>query len=183
MGGSLRRHKRKQPRIIKRHKKKPHVKSDMPQDLIVNAAEFKAKLGVEPQWDNQQHIESNYEAAGLVADVNAAFGRNRRRDILKEKVEAHPELLDAEPEDEMKAACGQKRSTGKAAPKRLTTHQRQIVKQLIERHGDDVAAMQRDRKLNSMQHSQGVLTALLESYNHWGEGAGVDFRVPNKRLW
>lgn len=47
MGGSLRRHKRKQPRIIKRHKKKPHVKSDMPQDLIVNAAEFKAKLGVE----------------------------------------------------------------------------------------------------------------------------------------
>lgn len=77
----------------------------------------------------------------------------------------------------------QKRSTGKAAPKRLTTHQRQIVKQLIERHGDDVAAMQRDRKLNSMQHSQGVLTALLESYNHWGEGAGVDFRVPNKRLW
>jgi hypothetical protein len=60
-----------------------------------------------PQWDNQQHTESNYEAAGLVADVNAAFGRNRRRDILKEKVEAHPELLDAEPEDEMKAACGQ----------------------------------------------------------------------------
>lgn len=75
------------------------------------------------------------------------------------------------------------RSTGKAAPKRLTTHQRQIVGRLVAAHGDDVAAMARDRKLNSMQHSQGVLRALLESYRHWGEGAGVDFRVPRKSLW
>lgn len=75
------------------------------------------------------------------------------------------------------------RSSGKAAPKRLTSHQRQIVGRLIERHGDDVAAMQHDRKLNPMQHSQGVLRQLVESYRHWGPGAGVDFRAPHKRLW
>ena len=77
----------------------------------------------------------------------------------------------------------QMRSTGKAPPKRLTTHQRQIVRRLVDAHGDDVAGMARDRKLNPMQHTLATLRALLESYRHWGEGAGVDFRVPNKRLW
>lgn len=77
----------------------------------------------------------------------------------------------------------QMRSSGKAAPKRLTTHQRQIVGRLLAAHGDDVAAMLKDRKLNSMQHSEGVLRALIESYRYWKEGSGVDFRVPHKRLW
>lgn len=75
------------------------------------------------------------------------------------------------------------RSSGKAAPKRLTTHQRQIVGRLLAAHGEDVAAMQHDRKLNPMQHSQGVLKAMIESFRFWKEGSGVDFRVPNKRLW
>jgi hypothetical protein len=43
----------------------------------------------------------------MVVDVNAAFGRNRRRDVLQEKVEQHPEQLDQEPDDEFKAACSQ----------------------------------------------------------------------------
>ena len=75
------------------------------------------------------------------------------------------------------------RSTGKAAPKRLTAHQRQIVGRLLAAHSDDVGAMARDRKLNTMQHSEGVLRQLVESFRHWGEGSGVDFRVPHKRLW
>ena len=81
------------------------------------------------------------------------------------------------------AAVAQMRSSGKAAPKRLTTHQRQIVGRLLAAHGEDVAAMQHDRKLNPMQHSQGVLKAMIESFRFWKEGSGVDFRVPNKRLW
>lgn len=209
----------------------------------------------------------NYERAGLVSDVNAAFGRNRRRDVLREKAETAPEMLDAPvQDDELKAACAQVgrhgprahasdaglsgagccrcggsdeqdgqacmrnvrarlrnrfqngagrgvrvghiarrkphraallspappgpasarlqvRSTGKALPKRLTSHQRQIVGRLLAAHGDDIPAMARDRKLNSMQHSEGVLRALVESYHYWKEGSGVDFRVPNKRLW
>lgn len=65
-----------------------------------------------PEWDQQDHVDGNYERAGLVADVNAAFGRNRRRDVLKEKVEQHPEQLEQEPDDEFKAACSQVRRQG-----------------------------------------------------------------------
>jgi hypothetical protein len=66
-----------------------------------------APCACRPSWDEQDHVEGNYERAGLVADVNAAFGRNRRRDVLQEKVEQRPELLDQEPDDEFKAACAQ----------------------------------------------------------------------------
>lgn len=45
MGGSLRRHKRSKPRIIKRHKKQRFVKSEVPQDLVHNADELRQKLG------------------------------------------------------------------------------------------------------------------------------------------
>ncbi|KAL4458495.1 hypothetical protein ABPG75_013360 [Micractinium tetrahymenae] len=184
MGGSLRRHKKHKPRIIKRQKKKKHAKSNVPQELVMNTEEIKQKLGIQPKWDDQQHVDANYERAGLVADVNAAFGRNKRRDVLREKAEAAPEMLEAPiQDDELKAACAQVRSTGKALPKRLTAHQRQIVGRLLAAHGDDIQAMARDRKLNSMQHSEAVLRALVESYSFWKEGSGVDFRVPNKRLW
>ena len=60
-----------------------------------------------PSWDDQDHIEGNYQRSGLVMDVNAAFGRNARRDVLRDKVAQHPELLEAEPDDEIKAACAQ----------------------------------------------------------------------------
>lgn len=43
--------------------------------------------------------------------------------------------------------------------------------------------MSKDRKLNDMQHSEGKLKMLLESYHHWQGKTGVDFRVPSKRLW
>ena len=47
MGGSLRRHKKSKPRIIKRQKKKKFVKSGVPQDLVHNKQEIEEKLGVE----------------------------------------------------------------------------------------------------------------------------------------
>lgn len=31
-------------------------------------------------------MEGNYQRAGLVVDANAGYGRNKRRDVLKEKV-------------------------------------------------------------------------------------------------
>ena len=40
--------------------------------------------------------------------------------------------------------------------------------------------MKMDRKLNPMQHSEGVLKQLVESFHHWKPGSGVDFRVPVK---
>ena len=39
---------------------------------------------------------------------------------------------------DFKQALGQQSSTGPAPPSKLTTHQMQIVKALIEAHGDDV---------------------------------------------
>ena len=44
-------------------------------------------------------------------------------------------------------------------------------------------AMSKDQKLNNMLHSEGKLKQMLESYQHWQGKTGVDFRVPNKRLW
>lgn len=84
---------------------------------------------------------------------------------------------------DLRAVLGKVRSTGRAAPKRLTKHQRDIVARLIVAHGDDTRAMMMDRKLNPMQHSEGALHKLIASYRHWGPGAGVEFRVPVKGLW
>lgn len=44
-----------------------------------------------PQWDSDDHVEGNYQRSGLVVDANVGYGRNKRRDVLKEKVgEAGP---------------------------------------------------------------------------------------------
>jgi hypothetical protein len=45
---------------------------------------------------------------------------------------------------ELRALNNKQRKTGKAAPKRLTPHQKQIVERLIEAHGDDVEVGQGD---------------------------------------
>lgn len=42
---------------------------------------------------------------------------------------------------DFKQALGQQSSTGPAPPSKLTTHQTQIVKALIEAHGDDVEVL------------------------------------------
>lgn len=84
---------------------------------------------------------------------------------------------------DLRAALGKVRSTGLAAPKRLTSHQRAIVSRLLARHGEDTRAMMMDRKLNPMQHSEGALRKLIDSYRHWSANSGVDFRVPIKGLW
>jgi hypothetical protein len=47
MGKSIRRHRKHKPLIMKRHKKKPHVRSSVPQELVVNKEEIKERLGIE----------------------------------------------------------------------------------------------------------------------------------------
>jgi hypothetical protein len=42
------------------------------------------------------------------------------------------------PPAEMRVVVGKMRKTGKAAPKTLTTHQKQIVQSLLKAHGEDV---------------------------------------------
>lgn len=142
-----------------------------------------------PGWDPLVHAQDNMERLGLVADVNKVAGGARKRPdpISLAAAAADPAALDAaaaEPaDDELRVALGKARSSGRAPPKRLTVRQRGIVERLLAVHGDDVAAMARDTKLNAMQHSEGQLRAMIASFRHWAPGSGVDFRVPNKRLW
>ena len=139
-------------------------------------------------WDESQKADANYEQLGLVVDANLGFGRNKRPDRLagaqERSVRGESESEGEEAlDDDLKAAMAKVRSTGKAAPKRLTPRQRQIVEALIKAHGEDVDAMTRDRKRNAMQHTKAQLQALIGSYQHWSENSGVDFRVPTKGLW
>ncbi len=82
----------------------------------------------------------------------------------------------------LEAALSQPRPQGSQAapPARLTGRQRQIVEKLIAAHGSDTRAMMIDKRLNKMQHSEGVLKSMMASHAFWKEGSGVDFRVPTK---
>jgi len=140
------------------------------------------------EWNEQTKSEENYERIGLVADPNTGFGRNKKSTRLAIPTAglgliAAQEEEDDDLDDDLKAAMAKARSSGKAGPKRITPHQRQIIEALLSTHGDDVEAMSQDRRLNTMQHSQGKLIKLIESYHYWSENSGVDFRVPSKRLW
>jgi nucleolar protein 16 len=148
-----------------------------PNALLVRSAE----------WDETKKIDGNYAGSGFVLDATARFGRNSRPDQVQRRaaeLAARPEAEGDVPlDDDLTAMMAQVRAAGKAAPKRPTPHQRQIVARLAAAHGEDVGAMAMDRRLNPMQHSRGVLERLIAAVAYWEEGSGVDFRVPTTRLW
>lgn len=124
----------------------------------------------------------------LVLDLNAKFGRqahlqkkeNEAHEVAQEKGFGETDWID---DDDLRVLRGEQRKTGKAAPKRLTSTQIELVEALLAKHKDDVDAMVRDIKINTYQHSKGQLRKLIESYAHWGgdwEKTGVDFRAPKK---
>lgn len=134
-----------------------------------------------PSWNQAGNIESNYEHIGFAADLNSGTGRNRRSDVLANKVPQIPDdQLDASLDEDLKIAMAQQGNSGKAPPKRPTPRQRQLIERLLAAHGSNVAAMVRDRKLNTMQHSEGVLQSMIESCDYWRGKTGVDFRAPIK---
>lgn len=139
---------------------------------------------------------SNYKNLGLVTDANSALER-MKRGPAKAKADAdEPELReelvfaseeeaeDAEVTDkDLRSAMGLSRLDGPAAPARLTTIQRAAIGKLIAKHGDDLRAMVMDHKLNTMQHSEGVLRKLVASFRYWKPEAPTSFRAPKGRLW
>lgn len=136
-----------------------------------------------PSWNQAGNIDSNYEHIGFAADVNAGTGRNRRSDILANKVPQIPDhQLDASLDEDLKVAMARQRNSGKAPPKRPTPRQRHLIERLLAAHGSNIAAMFKDRKLNAMQHSEGVLQSLIESCDYWRGKTGVDFRAPIKSI-
>ena len=122
---------------------------------------------------------------GFASDLNLGTGRNRKSDAFATKAAqlADVDVTEQTLDEDLKVAMAQQRSTGKAAPKRPTPRQRQIVERLLAAHGSDIDAMFRDKRLNAMQHSKGVLQEMIEACDYWSGKTGVDFRVPNKGLW
>eukprot|EP00882_Tetradesmus_deserticola_P010806 GHRQ01011416.1.p2 GENE.GHRQ01011416.1~~GHRQ01011416.1.p2 ORF type:complete len:196 (+),score=75.08 GHRQ01011416.1:250-837(+) len=182
MGGSRRRLKRNAPKVkVGVVKRKKNSKAQVPVELLEQRPDLQKRLNTSAQWVEEQTLTRNYQANKFVLDPNEGFGRNKRTAPLKSKEEREAEDGGTySDDDELRVVCNQQRKTGKAPPKRLTSHQRQIVEKLTAAHGEDVQAMFRDRKLNPMQHSVGKLTELLEAYRHWRPQDKHDFRVPNR---
>lgn len=150
----------------------------------------------ETEWNKDATHLENFAKHGLAVDPNKTGRRGRNSAPTSApggggggkkggagKTLADEAIVDG---DESRGAFGQMRSTGPAPPRRLTTHQRNIVGKLIEKHGHDVEAMFRDIKLNKMQHTVGVLMGLCESYHAYpdlgAKGGNRDFRAPKRRL-
>mmetsp|Transcript_40546 Transcript_40546/g.114840 ORF Transcript_40546/g.114840 Transcript_40546/m.114840 type:complete len:184 (-) Transcript_40546:443-994(-) len=183
MGRSRRRLKKHSTPVTRRPKKAPKAASKTPVELQLKSKVIEKRLGTSLQWDTEKTLQQNYNANGFLNSVRKTHGRNQASNKKKDVEDAAKITEDFEDDDELRALSNKQRKSGKAPPKKLTTHQKQIMEKLIDAHGEDIEAMSKDRKLNAMQHSEGKLKMLLESYHHWKGTAGVDFRVPHKRLW
>jgi nucleolar protein 16 len=187
MGGSRRRHKQARVNskvrvgLNKVAKRKVTQKSRVPSLLAdeANALPLESRLKSGLKWDAEQLLKDNYKQNKLASDPNVGFGRNKKEEPLKERLEDEDEADD----DELRAGCNMMRKSGPAAPQRLTPHQRLIVKALVEKHGEDVKAMVLDMKLNKMQHSSGQLKKMIAANHHWegDEKERHDFRAPRKK--
>lgn len=188
MGGSLRRSKKYRPKLTIRKKRTPLIKCKVPLDITQNKTGVEEKLGITTVWSQQKRFSECYADSGLMSDPNSGYGRNSKKDGLQavtlssEERESKGEAA-IDFDEDFEAACGKKRASGASLPAPLTSHQRSIVKRLLEAHGDDIEAMRRDSKLNSMLLPPAKLKRMIQSYRHYGDRRGVHFRVPIKRLW
>jgi len=157
----------------------------MPIEILAGKKSMEAKTGSQAVWNDQERLQDNYVANGLVADANVSFGRNAgAAHPLQEKAAAIEAGEDAdESDDDLRQVEGKRRRDGRRAePSKPTTHQQQILQRLIQAHGEDVEAMVKDRKLNSMLLPASKLRKLIEGYKHYGASGRCQFRTPHKHL-
>ncbi|KAL3159654.1 hypothetical protein ABBQ38_010063 [Trebouxia sp. C0009 RCD-2024] len=190
MGGSLRRSKKTRPKVTIRKRTKGRlqgVRAKIPHEISDKRPSLSSKLGHIADWHTTSNTNTNYANHGFMTDANTGFGRNLgNKDVIQEKASEFDDInATVEVDDDFKQALGQQSSKGPAPPCKLTAHQTQIVKALIEAHADDVEGMVKDRKLNSMLLPASKLRQMLRSHAAFSErhGARCAFRVPNKRLW
>lgn len=183
MGKSRRRLKKSLPKVrVGIVRRKITQKAKKPHELSREDNSTAKRLGEELSWKETNTLVHNYEQLGLVLDPNEGFGRNHTAPPVKTKEEREAAQEETySDDDEFRALCSKVRKTGKAQPPRLTSHQRQIIQRLIAKHGDDVEAMVRDTKLNSMLHSAGKLKEMIAAFQFWGQNSGHDFWPVNKR--
>ncbi|GAX83597.1 hypothetical protein CEUSTIGMA_g11022.t1 [Chlamydomonas eustigma] len=185
MAGSRRRLKKDKPKVkvgLAASKRKRSEKSKTPLEVAELRPSLEKRLNSRAEWEQSKNLVENYAANHLVLDPNQGFGRNKSAMPLKSREVREKE--DGETysdDDELRAGCNLERKTGKAPPPKLTTHQRKVVEQLIEKHGEDIHAMVLDIKLNAMQHSAGQLKKLILSMQHWRADGRHDFRAPRKQ--
>jgi nucleolar protein 16 len=186
MGSSLRKKRRAKPsgstvKVGRVKKTKQHVK--VVPVRLPGAAEDTA-------WKEDTTHVGNYSVVGIVSDPNAVgkTGRNSKAPLGASGAEEPEDTSVAATAivggDEVRGLLGQVRSTGLAPPKRLTTKQRRVVGALVAKHGHDLNAMARDRKLNAMQHTIAQLRELVVSFAAYPDllenGGALDFRAPIK---
>lgn len=186
----MRRSKKTRPKVTIRKRTKGRlqgVRAKVPHEISDLRPSLSSKLGHIADWQVSSNTNTNYANHGFVTDANTGFGRNLgKKDAIQEKASEFDDMdASVEIDDDFKQALGQQSSTGPAPPSKLTTHQTQIVKALIDGHGDDVEGMVKDRKLNSMLLPASKLRQMLRSHDAFSQrhGARCAFRVPNKRLW
>lgn len=74
---------------------------------------------------------------------------------------------------EAQAVEEEEQLTRKKRPRQQSQREQEWVKRLVERHGDDIAAMVRDRKLNPMQQSEGDIGRRVRMWKEQeAEGGG-----------
>ena len=175
MGGSRRRLKKGKPKVrVGVVRKNKTLKAALPKDLAdptrrKQTAAALASLGVaavpaakpapdasalppaSTLWREQAPVSQNYAAVALLADVNEAFGRNRRNRARPAGADADAPALKPrearlaagerthEDDDELRAALRLPRRSGKSAPQRLTSTAEAVVASLLAAHGRPVA--------------------------------------------
>ncbi|DBB09982.1 hypothetical protein WJX82_006774 [Trebouxia sp. C0006] len=190
MGGSLRRSKKTRPKVTIKKRTKGRlqgVRAKLPNEISDRRPSLPSKLGNTADWKISNNTNTNYANQGFVTDANEGFGRNTgTKDVIQERASEFDDIdAQIEVDDDFKQVLGQRGSKGPTPPSKLTAHQTQIVKALIEAHADDVQAMVKDHKLNSMLLPASKLKQMLRSHSMYSQNpaARCGFRVPNKRLW
>jgi len=157
-------------------------------------------------WDKDRTLSRNYKALGLACDPNEAHGRVNPVKRAAEEEGAEPTLGELAQTDQegLRLALGQHLPRGQRPARRLTATQlvrrarhgsacfaltrrapyppQRVMGTLVEAHGDDVVAMARDIKRNSLQHTTGTLRVLLAAFHAHRGGGRHEFRAPKKRL-
>lgn len=166
-------------------KKTIFSRSKVPLEILAGKTDMAKKIGTQAVWNNQDRLQGNYVANGLMADANAGFGRNAAEaHPLQEKTAEIEGGAEAdESDDDLRQVEGKRRRDGRRAElSKPTTHQQQILERLIQEHGEDLEAMVKDRKLNSMLLPASKLRKLIEGYKHYGKDGRCQFRTPIKHL-
>mmetsp|Transcript_7015 Transcript_7015/g.12568 ORF Transcript_7015/g.12568 Transcript_7015/m.12568 type:complete len:159 (-) Transcript_7015:428-904(-) len=98
---------------------------------------------VQQAWDNKRNTKDNMNALGLTAIVNTEVNQKNN-----EIIQIHSENTEVVEKLEKRAAIGEKER-----PLFMPEGEQKVIQKLMEKYGKNYKQMERDIKLNSMQHT------------------------------